>query len=132
MTITRIDPPTINSAPGLIAQIAIPHDRDLVFVSGQVAWDSAGEFVGVGDHATQIAQVARNIDAVLVALDVDRDAIVKETIYVVDWRPELLPVVIGGLRNGSAVPASTLIGVTSLFHPDALVEVEIVVAVPRP
>jgi enamine deaminase RidA (YjgF/YER057c/UK114 family) len=131
MTITRIDPSTVNSAPGLIAQIVAPRDRDLVFISGQVAWDVDGLFTGVGDHGAQIAQIARNIDAILEELGVDRDAIVKETIYVAGWTPELLPVIVGGLRNGSAVPASTLIGVAALFHPEALVEVELVVAMPR-
>lgn len=131
MTITRIDPSTVNSAPGLIAQVAAPRDRDLIFISGQVAWDVNGVFVGVGDYGAQVAQVARNIDAILEELNVGREAIVKETIYVAGWRPELLPIVVGGLRNGSAVPASTLVGVAALFHPDALVEVEIVVAVSR-
>lgn len=131
MTITRNDPSTVHSVPGLIAQIVAPRDRDLVFVSGQVAWDVDGAFIGVGDHGAQVSQIARNIDAILAELGVDRDAIVKETIYVAGWNPELLPTIVGGLRNGSAVPASTLVGVAALFHPDALVEVELVVAVPR-
>ncbi len=131
MTINRIDPPTVNSAPGLITQIVMPRDHELAFISGQISWNVDGDIIGVGDHAAQIAQVARNIDANLQALGVGRDAIVKETIYVVGWSPDLLPTIIGGLRNGAPVPASTLVGVTSLFHPDALVEVEVVVAIPR-
>ncbi len=131
MTINRIDPPAVNGAPGLISQITVANGHDLAFVSGQVSWDAEGTILGVGDYAAQAAQIAVNIDANLEALGVGRDAIVKETVYVVDWTPELLPVVIGGLRNGSAVPASTLVGVSALFHPDALIEVEIVVAIPR-
>lgn len=131
MPIERIDPAGLNAAPGLISQIAVPRDADLVFVSGQVAWNDAGEMQGVGDYAKQVAQVARNIDVALAAVGATRADIVTETIYVVGWQPELLPTIIGGLRDGSPAPASTLLGVAALFHPDALIEVDIVVAAPR-
>ncbi len=131
MTIDRIDPPNVHAAPGLIAQVVALRDHGLAFISGQVSWDASGDIVGVKDYAAQIAQVLHNLDTNLQALGVGRDAIVKETIYVVGWTPELLPIVIGGLRDGGPVPASTLIGVASLAHPDALVEVDVVVAIPR-
>lgn len=132
MPITRTDPEGVHTAPGLISQAAAPTDAELVFLSGQVAWNADGEIQGIGDYAAQTAQVAANLDTILASLGVTREAIVKETIYVVDWKPDLLPAVIGGLRDGeSAPPASTLIGVAALFHPHALIEVEVIVAVPR-
>ncbi len=131
MTIDRIDPPSVHAAPGLIAQIVAPRHHDLAFISGQISWDASGTIIGVGDYEAQVAQISRNIDANLEALGIDREAIVKETIYVVGWTPDLLPIIVGGLRSTTAVPASTLVGVVSLAHPDALIEVEVVVAIPR-
>ncbi|MCC2033287.1 RidA family protein [Microbacterium allomyrinae] len=132
MPIIRTDPAGLYAVPGLISLVAAPHDADLVYLSGQIGWDADGVIQDPGDHAAQTAQIARNIDIALASLGVTREAIVKETVYVVDWSPELIPVVIGGLRDGSAAPASTLVAVAALAFPDALVEVEVVVAVPRP
>lgn len=132
MPITRTDPAGAFAAPGLIAQVVAPTGVDLVFFSGQVAADAQGAIHGVGDYAAQTARVAANLDLLLASVGATRDAIVKETIYVVAWTPDLLSTIVGGLRDGrSAPPASTLVGVAALFHPDALVEVEVVVAVPR-
>jgi enamine deaminase RidA (YjgF/YER057c/UK114 family) len=107
-------------------------DHELVFVSGQVAVDAEGSLVGAHSHEAQTAQIAHNIGLVLASLGVDRDAIVKETVYVVGFEPSLLQPIFATLRSGGPrPPASTLVGVAALFHPDALVEVEIVVALAR-
>ncbi|MGP3534104.1 RidA family protein [Microbacterium sp. RD1] len=132
MPITRTNPAGVHSEPGLISQAAVTRDVDLAFLSGQVAWNEDGEIQGVGDLAAQVAQITANIDKVLASLGVGREAIVKETIYVVDWNLDLLPVVLGGLSyRQTAPPAGTLVGVAALFHPDVLIEVDVVVAVPR-
>ena len=87
MEITRSDPPGINSFPGLIAQVVQPHSAELVYVSGQVACNADGEFVGTESHAEQAEQIAGNIDIILESLDAKHDSIVKETIYVTQWSP---------------------------------------------
>ncbi|MEV5069520.1 RidA family protein [Microbacterium sp. LMI12-1-1.1] len=131
MNITRIDPDGAPSIPHLISQVVAPKDVDLVFCSGQVAWNASLELVG-DDLGAQTRQVAANIDVLLASLGVQRSAIVKETLYIVDWEPSMLSVVFDNLRDGtSPVPASTLIGVAALGIPGALIEVDVVIAVPR-
>ncbi|HEY9306659.1 MAG TPA: RidA family protein [Microbacterium sp.] len=131
MNITRIEPDGAPSIPHLISQVVAPKDVDLVFCSGQVAWDASLELVG-DDLGAQTRQVAANIDVLLASLGVQRSAIVKETLYIVDWEPSMLSVVFDNLRDGtSPVPASTLIGVAVLGIPGALIEVDVVIAVPR-
>jgi enamine deaminase RidA (YjgF/YER057c/UK114 family) len=131
MNITRIDPDGAPSIPHLISQVVAPRDVDLVFCSGQVAWNASLDLVG-DDLGTQTRQVAANIDLLLASLGVHRSAIVKETLYIVDWEPSMLSVVFDNLRDGtSPVPASTLIGVAALGIPGALIEVDVVIAVPR-
>lgn len=132
MTITRSNPEGIFSAPELISQVVAVRDHDLVFVSGQVAMNEDGAVVGTHDYVAQAERISHNIGLVLASLGVDRDAIVKETVYVVGFTPDLLAPIFATLRSGGPrPPSSTLLGVVSLFHPDALVEIEIVVAVPR-
>jgi len=55
-----------------------------VFPTGQVAWDEAGNMVGIDDMTKQVEQVYANIDRLLQGLGVSRDCIVKTTTYVTD------------------------------------------------
>ena len=128
MSIERVNPATVFAMPDLISQAVSSSGRTLVHLSGQVAWDADGNLTGPGDHAVQAAKIAENITAVLAAANATWDDIVKETIYVVDYRPELIPVIFGALRRGPA-PASTLVPVPALFQPGYLIEVEVVAAI---
>ncbi|ROO86083.1 enamine deaminase RidA (YjgF/YER057c/UK114 family) [Actinocorallia herbida] len=132
MTIERADPPGLASAPGLISQVVTVTDRKLVHLSGQVAWDERGALVAPGDHVGQAARIARNVDTALAAVGATRADIVKETVYVVDHTPELLQPILAALRDGTQPPpASTFLGVTALFAPGFLIEVDIIAAISR-
>ncbi|BBH71765.1 hypothetical protein ACTI_84500 [Actinoplanes sp. OR16] len=113
----RINPEGVFAPPG-ISQV-VTATGTMVFLSGQVAWGAQG------DHAAQAGQIAENITIALSAVGATWDDVVKETIWVVDYRPELLPGIVGALRRGSP-PASTLVAVPALFAPGYLIEVEIV------
>ena len=102
MSIERHNPATLVAMPDLISQAVTSTGRSLVYLSGQVAWDTDGNLVGPGDYAAQAAKIAQNITAALTAAGATWNDIVKETIYVVDYRPELVPVIFGALRRGPA------------------------------
>ncbi|GAB3360941.1 RidA family protein [Amycolatopsis echigonensis] len=81
----------------------------------------------------QVRQIAQNLDTALAVVGCGRQDIVKETVYVVDYRPELIPRLFGPLREGApAAPASTLVGVAALFAPGVLVEVDVIAKMPGP
>jgi 2-iminobutanoate/2-iminopropanoate deaminase len=96
----------------------------LVYVSGQVAWDASGNIVGKGDVGAQARQTFRNLRQVLQAAGGDLGSLMKMTTYItrIDDRPAVAEAR-GEVFDGE-VPASTLIVVKSLFHPDFLVEIE--------
>ena len=101
----------------------------LLYIAGQVAWDASGNIVGKGDVRAQARQVFENLRGVLQAAGGDLSSLMKITTYIT--RIENFPAV---AEARSAVfqgelPASTLIVVKALFHPDFLVEVEGVAAV---
>lgn len=101
---------------------------DLLFISGQVAWDSDGQVVGKGDPIRQAEQVFDNLAAILAAYDATFDDIVKVTVYVTDlsWFSQLSDL---RIRLFSASPpASTIVQVASLVDQDLLIEVEAIVA----
>jgi enamine deaminase RidA (YjgF/YER057c/UK114 family) len=125
MSLERLNPPAVFAMPDLISQGVVSTGTRHVHLSGQVAWDAEGRLVGAGDHAAQAGQIAANIGELLTAAGVTWDDVVKETIYVVDYRPELVPAIFGALRRGRP-PASTLVPVAALFQPGYLIEVEVV------
>jgi 2-iminobutanoate/2-iminopropanoate deaminase len=102
---------------------------DLLFISGQVAWDAAGQVVGKGDPVRQAEQVFANLQCILDAHDAGFEDIVKVTVYVTDlsWFEQLSDI---RLRLFSqSPPASVIVQVAALVHPDLLLEVDAVVAV---
>jgi 2-iminobutanoate/2-iminopropanoate deaminase len=101
----------------------------LLYISGQVAWDASGDIVGKGDAGAQARRVLQNMRAVLQAAGGDLSNLMKITTYItkIEDRPA-----VAAARSEvfpGEMPASTLIVVKSLFHPDFLVEIEGVAAV---
>ena len=101
----------------------------LLYISGQVAWDAGGNVVGKGDMAAQARQVFQNMRHVLQAAGGDLPNLMKITTYITNI--EDFPAVVEARREvfQGELPASTLIVVKSLFHPDFLIEVEGIAAV---
>ena len=103
---------------------------NLLFISGIVPVDGEGKLVGEGDVAEQTRLVFRNMQLVLGAAGCGFDDVVKVVLYLlnVDDRPAINPV-----RKeffGEARPASTLVEVSALAIPGALLEIEAVAAIP--
>jgi 2-iminobutanoate/2-iminopropanoate deaminase len=97
-----------------------------LYVSGIVAVDGEGRLVGGDDVVAQTRQVFANMERVLAAAGASASDVVKVTVYLldVDDRPKINPV-----RQeffGAARPASTLVEVSRLAVPGALVEIEAV------
>lgn len=101
----------------------------LLYVSGQVAWDTNGNIVGKGDVRTQARQVFQNLRQVLQAAGGDLKDLMKITTYITNI--EDFPAVAEARSEvfQGELPASTLIVVKSLFHPDFLLEVEGIAAI---
>ncbi|TDQ54213.1 RidA family protein [Actinorugispora endophytica] len=102
----------------------------LLFVSGQVALDEAGEVVAPGDMAVQSREVMRSLDALLRAEGATLADVVSIRTFLTDMsrlpeyaaaRREFLP---------GTPPTSTTVEVSALFRPGAVIEVEVVAALP--
>ena len=101
----------------------------LLYISGQVAWDTSGNVVGKGDARAQARQTFQNLRQVLQAAGGELKDLMKITTYIT--KIEDFPAVAEARSEvfQGELPASTLIVVNSLFHPDFLIEVEGVAAV---
>lgn len=115
------DPPTYHQA------VKVTGAQTVLFISGQVAYDKDGGVLHRGDFKAQAREAFRAIKALVEAQGGTLDNVVKLNTYVVDvrYRADLVPV-----REeffGKKGPASTLVQVGALAHPDWMIEIEAVV-----
>jgi enamine deaminase RidA (YjgF/YER057c/UK114 family) len=101
----------------------------LLYISGQVARDTNGNVVGKGDMRTQARHVFQNLRQVLQAAGGDFKDLMKITTYITNIADFPAAAEVRSEVFQTELPASTLIVVQSLFHPDFLIEVEGVAAI---
>jgi enamine deaminase RidA (YjgF/YER057c/UK114 family) len=103
--------------------------QTILFLAGQVAYDKDGGPLHRGDFKAQAREVFRCIKAHVEACGARMENVVKLNTYLTDirYRGDLVPV-----REeffGKKGPASTLVQVGALAHPDWLIEVEAIAVV---
>ena len=121
-----VNPPGVASSPAYTHAVSVSGGRT-IFVSGQVALDEKGDLVGPADLRAQTKQVFENLHRALAATGARFEDVVKVTYYIVGYRPEQLPAireVRSEYLSRTNPPASTLVGVESLFMDGVLIEVE--------
>lgn len=101
---------------------------DVLFVAGQIAWDTEQKLVGRGDFPAQFDQALANVCAVLHAGGTTPARVGRVTVYVTDkhaYRAALRRVgEIWRARFGSHYPAMALVQVADLLEEGAMVEIE--------
>ncbi|QWB21967.1 MULTISPECIES: RidA family protein [Streptomyces] len=101
---------------------------DLIHVSGQLAFDEAGDFHPEDDAAGQLELTYVNIDKVLAHYGVTRNQVVSQTLYAVDLvRHAEVVAKANRAYFGSHRPVATALGVTELTFPGQLVEISCVI-----
>lgn len=102
---------------------------DTLYVSGVLAVDDKLQVVGAGDMGAQVAQVYANLGRILEANGASFLDVVKETVFATDLGAlggALAPRKAAFEAAGAYVPASTMVQITGLFLPGAMIEVELV------
>ncbi|TDC29780.1 RidA family protein, partial [Micromonospora sp. KC213] len=103
---------------------------DLLMLSGQIAVDDDGQLVGIDSMAAQGDRIFEIVAALLAAHGATMADIAHVRTFVTDLNR------LAELREvrrrwfPGQPPASTTVEVARLFHPDALLEVEVTASVP--
>ena len=129
--------PTVEkfSAPGLFDPatyslgVKVAQAQTLLFLSGQVAYTADGSPAFRGDFKAQARGAYGAIKALVESQGGTLDSVVKITTYVTDmrYRVDLAPI-----REeffGRKGPASTLVEVSALAHPDWMIEIEAIAVI---
>jgi 2-iminobutanoate/2-iminopropanoate deaminase len=122
-------------APGLFDPatysqgIKVTQAQTILFLSGQVAYAADGSAAHRGDFKAQARGAYEAIKALVESQGGTLANVVKITTYVTDmrYRMDLAPV-----REeffGKKGPASTLVEIPSLAHPDWMIEIEAIAVV---
>jgi reactive intermediate/imine deaminase len=121
----KIQPITIDPDPYKPFRLAQGYRvGELLFVSGQAAIDENGQLAGVGHFDAQAEQVFANLEWVLRAGGSCLANVIKVTIFLRDMSNFSKIVELRGRYFTPPYPADTIVEVTSLYSPDALIEIE--------
>ncbi len=116
--VTKPDP----YAPFLLSQAI--KANGFVFVSGQAAIGDDGEIVGEGDFDRQAEQAFGNLDRALKASGSGLAKVVKVTIFLRSMENFAKIVELRRRWFSAPYPADSIIEVSSLYSPKALIEIE--------
>ena len=96
-----------------------------MFVAGTTAIGADGQVVGKGDPYRQTVEALRIVERALETAGARLEDVVRTRLFVTDIRRWEEYGRAHGERFGSIRPASTMVEVRGLVHPDLLVEVEV-------
>jgi enamine deaminase RidA (YjgF/YER057c/UK114 family) len=128
-TIEKLCAPGVHDPSGYSQAVKVTGARTIVFLAGQVPYDEHGGPAHRGNFRAQARHVFEAVRAHVAAAGGTLADVVKITTYVTDvrYRPEFRAV-----REeffGTNGPASTMVQVASLSHPDYLIEVEAIAVI---
>jgi enamine deaminase RidA (YjgF/YER057c/UK114 family) len=133
MNVERINPSELARPSGFSHAVSVLASR-MVFLAGQVGIDQNGEVVS-GGVVAQFEQALANLLTALAAAGGQPGDLVSLTIYIVDLADyQAHGQQIGAVWRrlaGTDYPAAAGVGVTRLWDPEALVELQGIAAVSR-
>jgi enamine deaminase RidA (YjgF/YER057c/UK114 family) len=111
---------------GFAQGIEVRGAERVLYCAGQTSVDANGAPMHAGDMAAQMNQAIDNLETVLRHAGLTLANVVRLNYYTRDVPAFIEAAATFGPRLLAAGcrPASTLLGVTTLFHPDILVEIE--------
>ena len=111
--------------PPIYAQaVKVTGAQTTLYIAGQVDYDAEGKCAHPGDFKAQTRGVLVALKAQVEAGGGTLSSIVKMNTYVTDMRNRAE---FGPIRNeffGGKAPASTMVAISALAHPDFLIEIE--------
>ena len=121
--------PGVFDPPGYSQAMKITGAQTILYLAGQVAYDKDGSVAHRGDFKGQARQVFDSIKKLVEAGGGTLANVVKINTYVTDVRNRAEYRAVREEFFGSKGPASTMVQVSALAHPDYLIEVEAVAIV---
>lgn len=122
-----INPWQWQEALGFVHGNRVSGAGNLLFLAGQTASDADGNCLCRGDMSGQIDQVLENIGQILAEGGMDFSNVMRLNVYTTDMEAMMASHqhMVSRLRERGCRHAGTLLGVTALASPGAMVEMEV-------
>jgi enamine deaminase RidA (YjgF/YER057c/UK114 family) len=106
--------------------VEVRNGARVIYCAGQTSVDDQGNPLHAGDMGKQLAKALDNLETVLAKSGMTLANVVRLNYYVTDINAFFGAHDLVGQRfkNVAVKPSGTLLGISSLFHPDAMVEIE--------
>jgi len=121
--------PGVYDTPSYSQAIKVTNAQTILFLAGQVPYAPDGTVNHIGDFMGQARQVFGAVKALVEHAGGTLDNVVKITTYVTDVRRRMDFRTVRDEFFGPRGPASTMVQVASLSHPDYLIEVEAIAVI---
>lgn len=121
--------PGVYDPPGYSQAMKVTGAQTILYLAGQVAYDKDGSVAHRGDFKGQARQVLDSIKKLVEAGGGTLANVVKINTYVTDVKNRAEYRAVREEFFGPKGPASTMVEVSALAHPDYLIEVEAVAIV---
>ena len=128
---TVYNPETLCRPFGIFSNAALAEPGRPYFISGQVSVDVEGRLVGGGDIRLQTRQVLNNIKAALEPVGGTMEDIACVNVFLVNMEHLQAVHEVRAEFWKANYPASTLVQVSGLVHPDYLIEINATAIIPR-
>jgi len=123
-TIEKYCAPGVYDTPNYSQAIKVTGAQTILFLAGQVPYAPDGTVNHIGDFMGQTRQVFGAVKALVEHAGGSLQNVVKITTYVTDIRRRQDVRTVRDEVFGPRGPASTLVQVASLSHPDYMIEIE--------
>lgn len=122
---TYLNPPG-SPTPKSYHHVVTVESGKMIFLSGQVAFDSDRNIVGKGDVVEQTRRAMRNLKSAVETGGGQISDIVQITTHVVNYEPAQLDDITGAIAEffePECLPTNTLVGIESLSTAGLLIEI---------
>jgi 2-iminobutanoate/2-iminopropanoate deaminase len=116
--------PGVYDPPIYSQGIRVTGAQTILFLSGQVAYDKDGGVLYPGDFKAQAREAFKAIKSLVESAGGTMDSIVKLNTYLTDIRYRADLALVRQEFFSKKPPASTLVEVSALAHPDWMIEIE--------
>lgn len=130
MTRREIDLPELGPALPHYAQ-AVAHG-DLLFLSGMLAMDRDQQLVGANDVVAQTVKIFSSMRTILDHVGASAADVLKVSIFLTDMADRAKITALRQQFFAPSRPASTLVEVSALAVPGAVIEIEAIIGLPSP
>jgi enamine deaminase RidA (YjgF/YER057c/UK114 family) len=131
--IELMSPEGLHKNPAYSQVAVIEGNHRTIYIGGQNAVDKDGNIVGKGDIEAQAKQILQNLQTAVKAGGGSFENIIKWNVYLMQGQSaeKALKVFQGPMSKMKSPPLITGVFVSSLAHPDFMLEIEAVAVVPN-